>query len=81
MCLRRVIAAAETAVGTRRLGNRGRFAGDAVEDWRSASRRGGDGRREGSEEFGVGLWWRNGCLDVLLFLLDDVESTWQWASW
>lgn len=63
------MTAAETAVGTGGLSNGCGFTGEAVEDWRSACGRSGDGRREGSEEFGVGLWWCDGGLNVLLFLL------------
>ena len=75
------MTAAETAVGAGGLGDGCRFAGDAVKDWRSAGGRGGDGRREGSEEFGVGLWWGDGGLDVLVFLLDYLQPARQWASW
>ena len=67
------MTAARTAAGTRGLGDGCGFARNAVEDWRSTRRRGGDGRGEGSEEFGVGCWWCDGCLDVLFFLLDDLE--------
>ena len=63
------MGAAETAVGAGRLSNGCGFTGEAVEDWRSAGGRCGDGRREGSEEFGVGLWWRDGGLHVVFFLL------------
>lgn len=67
------MTAAGTAAGTGGLGDGRGFAGDAVEDWRSAGRRGGDGRGEGPKELGVGCWWCDGCLNVLFFLLDDVQ--------
>ncbi len=75
------MATAGTATSTRRLSDGCGFARDAVEDWRSACGRGRDGRREGSEEFGVGLWWCDGSFHILVFLLYELEPTGQWASW
>ena len=75
------MAAAVTAVGTGGLGDGCGFAGEAIEDWRSACGRGRDGGGEGSKEFGVGLWWCDGCLHVLVFLLDDLQPARQWAPW
>lgn len=74
------MAVTGTAVGAGRLGDGCGFAGEAVEYWRSACGRGGDGGGEGSEEFGVGLWWRDGCFDVFLFLLYAFQPARQWAS-
>ena len=67
------MATAEAAVGTGRLSDGCGFAREAVEDWGSARGRGRDGRGEGPEEFGVGLWWCDGCLHVLVFLLYDLQ--------
>lgn len=75
------MAAAETAVGAGGLGEGCGFAGDAVEDWRSACGRSGDGRGKSSEEFGVGVRWGDRRLDVLLFLLYYLQPTGQWAPW
>ena len=81
MCFRAVVIAAETAVGAGGLGDGCGFAGEAIEHGRSACGGGGDGWGEGSEEFGVGLRWCDGCLDVFLLLLYDLQPARQWASW
>lgn len=74
------MAAARTAAGTGGLSDGSGFARGAVEDWRSARGRGRDSRGEGSEEFGVGLRWCDGCLHVLVLLLDDLQPARQRAS-
>ena len=75
------MATAMTAVGTGGLSDRCGFAGETVEDWRSTCGRGGDRRGQSPEEFGVSLWRCDGCFHILVFLLDDFESTREWASW